>query len=50
MSAAGVPKYYLENVWRDGFQTATYLNGFTMVELAIEKFTRFEYWENDSIK
>jgi hypothetical protein len=50
MSAAGVPKYYLENAWRHGFQIAIYLNGFTMVELALEKFTHFEYWETDSIK
>ena len=32
MSAAGVPKHYRENFWREAFQTATYLNGFTMVE------------------
>jgi hypothetical protein len=44
MSAAGVPKNYLENFWREAFQTATYLGGFTMVELDNKYLTRFEHW------
>jgi hypothetical protein len=45
MSAAKVPKCYHEIFWKEAFQTATYLDGLTVVELEDKKLTRFEYWE-----
>jgi hypothetical protein len=37
MSAAKVHKCYRENFWRESIQTATYLNGLTVVELEDKK-------------
>jgi hypothetical protein len=45
MSAAKVPKSYCENFWRKAFQTATYLDVLTVIELEDKKLTHFEYWE-----
>ena len=46
MSAAKVPKCYREKFWREAFQTATFLDGLTVIELDNKKLTRFEHWEN----
>jgi hypothetical protein len=45
MSAAKVPKCYREIFWGEAFQTATYLDGLTAVELEDKKLSRFEDWE-----
>jgi hypothetical protein len=45
MSATKVPKCYSEIFWREAFQTATYLDGLTVVELEDKTLTRFEHWK-----
>jgi hypothetical protein len=46
MSATKVPKCYRENFWREAFQTTTFLDGLTVIELKNKKLTRFEQSEN----
>jgi hypothetical protein len=41
MSAAKVPKCYCANFWREAFQTATYLDGLTVVELEDKEINTF---------
>jgi hypothetical protein len=43
-----VPQKFLNVIvkfWREDFQTATYLDGLTVVELEDKKLTRFEHCE-----
>jgi hypothetical protein len=45
MSATKFPKCYCENFWTKAIQTATYLDGLTVVEFEGKKLTCFEDWE-----
>jgi Reverse transcriptase (RNA-dependent DNA polymerase) len=44
MNAANVPRHFRYILWREAFQTATYLDGLIIMEIDGVKQTRYEHW------
>jgi hypothetical protein len=45
MSAAAIPKELHQNIWREAFQTSTYLDRYVLNEADGVLKSQFKYWE-----